>query len=388
MSATVYDFAIIGAGAAGLQLALAMQEDVFFKDKKILIIDKDNKDQNDRTWCFWEKGAGKWDSLLRKSWSLGDFHCFGDSLKLELQPYAYKMLRGLDFYNYAKKQLANTPQFTWKKENATDVKNNGILQISTENAIYSAKKVFDSRIPADFLHPEKSLNPQKCTRLLQHFKGWIIRTPEDKFDPTRFNMMDYRLLWKDKTSFTYVLPLNAREAMVEFTLFSDALLGNEEYDLMLHRYMHEILKIDDFEIVEVEQGLIPMSDFNFQKYSTNNHILIGTAGGWVKPSSGYTFKNCERNVQKVINNLKSGQKNINHGLFSKMAQVMDSIFLDVLMRHNDIGPSIFHSMYMKNDVKVILAFLDEKTTFLQNIKIAYGFPKWLFTKSAFHWMLR
>jgi lycopene beta-cyclase len=388
MSAIVYDFAIIGAGAAGLQLALAMQEDAFFKDKKILILDKDNKDQNDRTWCFWEKGTGKWDNLLRKSWSLGDFHCMGDSLKLELQPYAYKMLRGLDFYNYAKKSLANTSQFTWIKENATAIKNGEIVQINTENTIFQAKIVFDSRIPEDFLHPEKSPNPQKCTRLLQHFKGWIVRTPDDRFDPARFNMMDYRLLWKDKTSFNYVLPLNTREAMVEFTLFSDALLKNEEYDKMLNRYIREILKIEDFEIVEVEQGLIPMSDFNFEKYSVGNHIRIGTAGGWVKPSSGYSFKNCERNVEKLINNLKSGKKNLNHGLFSKMAQVMDSIFLDVLYRRNDIGPSLFHSMYMKNDAKVILAFLDEKTTLWENIKIANGFPKWVFTKSAFYWLMR
>ncbi|MEZ4930893.1 MAG: lycopene cyclase family protein [Saprospiraceae bacterium] len=60
MSQTHFDIAIIGAGAAGLQLALAMQRDAFFSTKKILVLDKDQKDSNDRTWSFWEKGAGKW----------------------------------------------------------------------------------------------------------------------------------------------------------------------------------------------------------------------------------------------------------------------------------------------------------------------------------------
>ena len=51
-----YDYIIIGAGASGLLLADAMGNDSFFADKKILILDKEAKKTNDRTWCYWEKG--------------------------------------------------------------------------------------------------------------------------------------------------------------------------------------------------------------------------------------------------------------------------------------------------------------------------------------------
>lgn len=67
MSTFNYHYIIIGAGAAGLNLALAMNEDAFFKDKKILILDKDKKTENDRTWSFWEKGNGKWDHIVSKN---------------------------------------------------------------------------------------------------------------------------------------------------------------------------------------------------------------------------------------------------------------------------------------------------------------------------------
>ena len=63
-----YDYIILGAGAAGLMLAREMAEDPWFNSYKILIIDKDEKNQNDRTWCFWEKGSGKYDHLLTNRW--------------------------------------------------------------------------------------------------------------------------------------------------------------------------------------------------------------------------------------------------------------------------------------------------------------------------------
>jgi len=56
-----YDYIIIGAGAAGLMLADTMGKDAFFAEKSILLLDKDTKETNDRTWCFWEKGTGLFD---------------------------------------------------------------------------------------------------------------------------------------------------------------------------------------------------------------------------------------------------------------------------------------------------------------------------------------
>ncbi|MBK7636072.1 MAG: lycopene cyclase, partial [Saprospiraceae bacterium] len=53
-----YDFIIAGSGAAGMLTAYFMIRDPYFDSKSILIIDRDVKNQNDRTWCYWEKGQG------------------------------------------------------------------------------------------------------------------------------------------------------------------------------------------------------------------------------------------------------------------------------------------------------------------------------------------
>jgi len=47
-----FDYIIAGGGAAGLSLAFYLSNSSL-KNKKVLIIDKDQKNKNDRTWGFW-----------------------------------------------------------------------------------------------------------------------------------------------------------------------------------------------------------------------------------------------------------------------------------------------------------------------------------------------
>jgi lycopene beta-cyclase len=149
---------------------------------------------------------------------------------------------------------------------------------------------------------------------------------------------------------------------------------------MLQSYIKDILKIKDYHIVEHEQGVIPMSDFPFENYSKGNHIRIGTGGGWVKPSTGYSFKNCERNSRKLIANIKLN-KHPNHGLMKKKFRIYDTLFLDVLCRQNYRGPELFNVMYAKIPVQTIFAFLDDQTNFKQDLSIMFRFPWTPFFKS-------
>ena len=91
---------------AGLQLSLQLSKDPFFDNKQIALIDKSDKDVNDKTWCFWEKGLGKWDDIAYKTWEFANFYSSKKTLNLPLNPYNYKMIRSLDFYKKAKEELS------------------------------------------------------------------------------------------------------------------------------------------------------------------------------------------------------------------------------------------------------------------------------------------
>ena len=72
-----FDIIICGGGAAGLLLANALSNETAFKHLHIAIIEKDEKNTNDRTWCFWEEGEGKWDEIVSNSWGKALFKAKG-----------------------------------------------------------------------------------------------------------------------------------------------------------------------------------------------------------------------------------------------------------------------------------------------------------------------
>ena len=52
-----------------------------------------------------------------------------------------------------------------------------------------------------------------------------------------------------------------------------------------------------------------------------------------------------------------------------------------LYENNSLGEKVFETMFEKNSPKLILDFLDEKTTFQEDIKLFLNFPKIIFLKS-------
>jgi lycopene beta-cyclase len=62
-----YDYIICGGGASGLLLSSALISDSFFDDKKILIIEKEAKVDNDKTLGFWDSKETILDEVVFKN---------------------------------------------------------------------------------------------------------------------------------------------------------------------------------------------------------------------------------------------------------------------------------------------------------------------------------
>ena len=372
-----FDYIIIGNGLAGLQLSLQLSNDPFFDNKQIALIDKSDKDVNDKTWCFWEKSLGKWDDIAYKTWGFAKFYSSKKTLNLALKPYNYKMICSLDFYKKAKEELSTKSNFHFIINDVIKVTEIELVTVTCNSISYTAHHVFDSRIHDDYF-----IEKDNYTRINQHFKGWIIKTETDVFDPDVFTMMDYRLKDGDQTTFIYVLPFSSKTALIEFTYFTPNMVENKRYDRFLEQYISEKLKIEKYAIMEVETGNIPMTNFPFHKYSTKQITKIGTAGGWVKGSTGYSFKHTEKKVEKIIENLKLNQ-NPSKGLINKRHAFYDAIFLKVLDDENDRGEWIFEQFYSKNPIETMFKFLDEESTLFEDIKIMSSLFSLSFIKAFF-----
>ena len=374
-----YDYIIVGAGAAGLLLADAMGQDPFFDSKSILVLEKGSKSKNDRTWCFWEKGQGDFDAIIHKKWD--NIYVAGEKLRLttSIAPYAYKMIRGIDFYSHYVPKIKSYGNITWVEDSVVEVQDSreGAL-VKTEKGQYTVETVFNS-----IFNPESVKNQRRFPVLQQHFLGWFIRTEKPIFDLDTATFMDFSVPQKGNTRFMYVLPFSKTEALVEYTLFSEHLLEKAAYEQEIKTYIDEKFDGVDYEIEDVEFGSIPMTSYPFHKTNTDRIMHIGIAGGWAKPSTGFTFYNTSRQVKKLVAHLKKKGSPAQFHTRSRF-QFYDMLLLDVLHRDNHRGRSVFESMFKKRSATLILKFLDDKTTFWEDLKIISSCPKLPFLRALWN----
>ncbi len=369
-----YDYIITGMGASGLMLAYHMISNPFFDQKQILLIDKDQKDQNDRTWCFWEKDNGIWDDIVTKKWNNIYFGSDSFSKNIEILPYQYKMIRSKDFYTLILDKLIHQSNITIVREHLDNIVDKGDhVEVETDQSVYTGDKVFNSVIFSP-RHKEQKKYPV----LNQHFVGWFIKTTEDSFDAETATFMDFTVDQKENTRFMYVLPMSKTEALFEYTLFSEDLLPEKEYEDEIIKYI-EKKGISTYEITEKEKGCIPMTCYNFKKHNSKNVIHIGTAGGWTKPSTGFTFNLTLKNTKKLTKYLKKSDDLSKFGKTTKF-WFYDLLFIDLLYKKNYLGASLFSKLFEKNKATKILKFLDEESTLFEDVRITTSLPALNFLK--------
>jgi lycopene beta-cyclase len=364
-----YDYIIAGAGCAGLSLAYYLSQSSL-KNKSVLLIDKQLKVVNDRTWCFWEKGLNDLETIVCCKWPQVYFHGTNFSAALNLAPYQYKMIRSIDFYQFVQQAIARQPNIEFLLGNISQVTSHATgASVEVEGVSYQADYLFNS-----LYNVEKQDKKPGHHYLLQHFKGWEIETPEPYFDTSIATLMDFRIAQHEHTRFVYVLPLDAHRALVEFTVFSDNLLSKASYDQELTDYIRNFIKLDTYTIRHQEFGVIPMNDHPFQTYEGKHIINIGTAGGQTKASTGYTFLRIQQQIKSIVKTLLATGKPYMDTSASNRFKLYDSMLLNIMAKNRYSGKDIFTKLFQKNAAGTILKFLDEDTHFSEELKIMSTTP--------------
>lgn len=369
-----YDYIITGGGAAGLMLALRFTSDRFFDDKTILIIDESTKEVNDRTWCFWSKEKAFIDSCISFKWETVQFKSADYTKNEAIAPYTYNKIRSLDFYNYANAKIKSASNITVLNEKVSHIDDVGSLaQVCVGSTVYRTSQVFNS-----ILFNKAFKQGFRFPLINQHFVGWSIKTKDPVFDPKVATFMDFDIPQNERTRFMYVLPTSANEALLEYTLFSKDILPKEVYEAEIRNYLAHH-NIEQYEIQEEELGCIPMTCYPFWKHNSAHVHHIGIAGGWAKPSTGYTFRNSIKKTQTIVEQIKNNQP-----IRTKRKDQFwfyDLLLLDILDKQNNQGSRLFSEMFKHNTMPDIFKFLDQETSFSQNMKTIWSMPKFIFIKA-------
>ena len=376
-----YDVIIAGSGAAGLSLAWYLSQSEICKNWSVLLLDKDLKNQNDRTWGFWTKTSTPFDSIVSWQFSKAEFISRYFQEVLELAPYHYQVLEGIRFYEFVRETLAELPNFHFRKEEVKQISSGEkTASVHTEQATYQAPWVFSS-----IFLPEKvkqEVQQERGVYLMQHFKGWLIQAPRPVFNPQQVRLFDFRTPQHRQMRFMYVIPQAPDRALVEFTLFSKDLLAPAEYGEALEVYIRQVLKLEEYRVLDEEWGIIPMTTHRFPARE-ERIIYIGTAGGASKASTGYTFQRIQEHCRALVAQLEQEAPPYAKAGSNSRYRLYDAMLLNVMDEQGEKSESIFSALFRNNPPQRILKFLDEETHPGEELKIMNSVPRTLFVRSFF-----
>ena len=367
-----FDYIICGGGASGLLLSNAFISDKFFNDKKILIIERESKTTNDKTFGFWNDKESVLDEMVFKEWEFAEFKDSNSYNTFLLNPYKYKMIKSSQFYSHIGNKILKASNFKYLNSNINEIDEiNNIVK--TDDGEFNSSIIFSS------IYNE--VNFKKYPLLKQHFIGWTIETKSESFDDNKITFMDFSVDQKDEIRFMYILPFSKNKALVEYTLFSKELISDNEYEKEIKSYLKEN-NIQGYTIKEKEKGMIPMTCYPFFENNTDTYFQIGTAGGWSKPSTGYTIKNSIKKIDVVVESLKHN-KPLSKIRFKNRFWYYDLLFLDVLIASKGKGSQVFSDLFKNNDPIKIFKFLDENTSVVEEFSIFLSVDIKTFVKSLF-----
>ncbi|MGC6414854.1 MAG: lycopene cyclase family protein, partial [Bacteroidia bacterium] len=184
-----YDYAFIGLGAANSLLIKNLHQNNLLKGKSILIFEPDEKNLNDKSFCYWanpkENNTLGISDLSKVCWNEIKVNQ-APSEKLNNLKYFY--INSLDLYNQTKSILSYySVKLVAKVVNHLDTTRDGEIVIKNGVDNYYPKFVFDSRPPK--WHDLKSNE----SFLWQSFIGWRIELDSELeySEPKTFTMMDF-----------------------------------------------------------------------------------------------------------------------------------------------------------------------------------------------------
>ena len=348
----IYDIAFVGMGASALSTYKLRYHN---QDCSIIGIDKNINTPRNNFFAFWMTDwMSPFKNLVKNQWIKWEFYYQQQKVTHESIVSPYCVIR---YHDWKKFCLEESDNISFKENNVNKIeKKDDFFEITLDNKekIYS-KKIYDSRSVAI-----------ENNGLKQHFIGNIISVKE-AHQIKNARLMDFRVTQDQGLHFIYLLPLGDTRLLVESTVFSKFLLDSSWYQNQISTYIENNLGIEKYEIIDTEQGILPM--FEISSQNKDNYIQIGAKGGATKISSGYAFS-------FFLKQLLS-EKSEYHSYWDKW---MDKIFVKYL-ENNSKSDEIFMKMAERLNGEEFGSFMMGNAKFSTKLKTVFAMPKIGFLKS-------
>lgn len=381
-AAPVFDVVVVGAGLTGLSF-VAWLERVSTTTEKCLptvcLVDPRSSFDHDKSWCFWEGPEHPFKAGVAHRWSRWQVANAGTTVTASAAGRPYALLPADRFYRFATDCVARHSEFEIRlgeRVGAIEPFKDSLL-VHTDQGAIRARSIIDTRPPTIDEAVSKS-------GLWQVFHGSEIGLDEDGFDPTTAMLMDFRHC-SDEIQFTYILPMDPRRALVELTAFRRqpqiADLLPQLRELIVERFGHRA------ECLRSEQGTLPMMPIPFTATADPRIIRAGTAGGWIRPSTGYLFSACQRGAKDLAEQaISAAERNTYEWRKPRVRpadlDLLDRVFLRALRDDPARAPTWFLRMFDRTRPDSMVRFLSDEPTLADRLAVIAALPTWPMLRSA------
>lgn len=374
--ATEYDLLILGAGCAGLSLAMRLAQSGYLG--RVGIVEPRREYHDDRSWCFWAPDEHPLAELVSCRWSrwlvsqrngpLIDGSASGSS---------YQYVNSLDFYRRALLSIQSSRNISFLQgESAQRVyRLNHHLMVTTATASLRSRYLVDTRPPAS-----RQLSQ---SLLYQCFFGQVVTLADDSpsaFDVEAAELMTDMCSDSQGLQFSYVLPFEKHRALVEVTRFSRVPPDNEQ----LKRELLELFHRRGWQVASIEReeaAVLPMGLPTLAPEPLPGYVRAGTGGGALRSASGYGFQRIQRWAERCCASLLRGEPPTPQMADPARQAWMDQLFLRVLRDQPEQAPLLFERMFTRVPGPVMLRFLSDQAGWLDSLRLISSLPRGPFVKS-------
>lgn len=376
----VFSFAIVGAGVSGLCLAWQLVHSVL-SGEPILLVDGARDDDVLRTLSFWAAGPTPFEDLVRSRWRTLEIRAGGEPLRVALEAYEYRTLFFADLQRLVKGALSRAPHAVVEGRAQAVTDRGTHVEIEVAGRVYRARWAFDSR----FRKGDLAVDARRHHLLWQHFRGVVVRAPSAGLDPSAAVFLDFRSRLPRGRAFFYVLPHDAGRALVELVTLDPA-----DADAEIERYLREELGLpaSDYEVVDREAGVSPMTERPFPWKGSARIRNIGVASGRLKASTGYAFTRILEDGAAIVSSLTERGHPMVPPPRRLLYRLMDGVLLELWTCRAELIPGLFDKLFRKNPADRVLRFLDERASFRDLMGIVLSMPALLMLSAVFRWFFR
>ncbi|MFO8152923.1 lycopene cyclase family protein [Thioalkalivibrio sp.] len=371
---SAFDVVVIGAGLTGLSFVAWLERLSATTGKRlptVCLVDPRSSFSHDRSWCFWEGAEHPFAAGITHRWPRWQVAHAGRTVTASAGERPYALLPADRFYRLATDCVARHPEFELslgQRAGAIEPIQDSLV-VHTDQGAISARSVIDTRPPTIDEATSKS-------GLWQVFHGSEISLDEDYFHPSTAMLMDFRHC-SNEIQFTYVLPTGPRQALMELTAFRRqphlADLLPQQRALIAERFGPRT------NILRNEQGVLPMMPIPVTATADLRIVMAGTAGGWMRPASGYLFSACQRGAKDLARQAISASERGSWQWRRPRVRpadldLLDRVFLRALRDDPAQAPTWFLSLFDRTRPDRMVRFLSDEPTLADRLAVIAALP--------------